>query len=152
MSSGAPKRPCYCPRCKGALVSRRTFENHAKLFPPLPSQPIQGFQDWLDSRPGGSAAGAGDAEMYHGGESGENSVEEEEGIDDENGRLSKRRRVGRVRSHSCSFVDNRSIPKSNTLFHFRKPLKLVTLNLRLTERLVYACEFILQFYFSQHTA
>ena len=102
-------------------MSRRTFQNHAKLFPQLPSQLIQGFQDWLDLHPGGSAAGVGDVEMYHGRESGENSGEEEEGIDNENGRLSKRRRVGRVCSHSCSFVDNRSILKSNTLFHSENP-------------------------------
>lgn len=109
MSSGESKRPCHCPRCKGALVSRRTFHNHNKLFPQLPPQPIQGYQDWLDSHPGGSAAGVGDREM--GEEFGEEEEEEEEDINDENDRLSKRRRVARVCYH---FVDNRSISTSNT--------------------------------------
>lgn len=49
-----PQQPCYCPRCKGALVSRKTIQNHAKLFPnPLPTL-IPWFQDWLNLQAGRS--------------------------------------------------------------------------------------------------
>ncbi|KAF8148478.1 hypothetical protein B0H34DRAFT_833127 [Crassisporium funariophilum] len=60
MSTSAPKGKCYCQRCQGALVSRKTFLKHTKAQGSS-NQTILGFRDWLAGAEGSSTAG--DIEM-----------------------------------------------------------------------------------------
>ncbi|KAF8156738.1 hypothetical protein B0H34DRAFT_859431 [Crassisporium funariophilum] len=64
------RQPCYCTRCQGASVSRKTFLKHKKLYPVLNQPPaaIPSYIDWLSSGAGSSFWVAGDVEMATGDE------------------------------------------------------------------------------------
>ena len=81
------KKPCPCPKCKGALVSKRTIKRHQEHI--LPSANITSYEDWTYLEAGGSA---GSSNTLAGG-----TASDEMSSDDENiyGRLSKRCRTGR---------------------------------------------------------
>jgi len=91
MSSSAPKgkQRCYCQRCQGALVSRKTFLNHVKAQNSS-AQTIVGFRDWLAAE--GSST-AGDVEMGDEDDPAEDEEEESTGVIEGNDRPQKRLRA-----------------------------------------------------------
>jgi hypothetical protein len=42
-----PRKPCPCPKCKGALVSSRTVRNHASRT--ITTDVVRSFSAWLEA-------------------------------------------------------------------------------------------------------
>ncbi|KAF8802791.1 hypothetical protein BYT27DRAFT_7244543 [Phlegmacium glaucopus] len=86
----APQKiPCPCPKCKGALMSKRTIKRHREHII-LPSANITSYENWMKLDAGGSTGGT-----LAGGGTDDMSSSDDDDDEEMYGRPPKRCRTGR---------------------------------------------------------